>query len=848
MFEKNDEEYLLRNLNRNNILLFLGAGFSSLASNLSNENLPLGMELSKKIWEFLGYTEEFDNSTLQDLYQALLASSKKKNEISEFLNRNLLVSSFPPIYDILAKPFWYRIYSLNIDNLIEEIYKKNTSIGLKSLSYPYDEPEDRDQSLDKIQLIHLNGKLPCEPQDIVFSTMQYAKSSIQVLPFYQQFVREYATRPTIFIGTELNEQLLWQHIESRKQKPSQLPELRPKSFLISRKISKPKQANLKEYNIVSVEASAEDFLLWLDTKRDLIVNKNEVLKVTLPSLSYFYETIDFSRFRKEFSDFTNSFNRVSTDIKPVTERSLYLLGAAPKWEDIINDFDAPRDITTKLYSEIIELYNKSKELSLNFILGSGGCGKSTILRRLGIRLVQNGCNVYLTNSEVLPEPENLFNVLKLLDQKVILLFDNAEIVLKKLQPYIDKLNELKHRPIFIVASRTNNFDRMKAAFNLQYNFKEFFVPNLNRDEIKRVIKVLDENKLLGKLQGLTNEQRIHEFESRANKQILVAMKEATSGLGFDMIIKDEFSEIQPDEAKILCLCVALATSLGYRITIQEFIGCSTSLPSETLIYLKRNLRDIVVESGNRNEELLLRHKVIAEYIVNYCVTLTQLRESFVRILNVLGTEVKSKGKRTKRFNLYKALINHKFIFNKFSKDIKEARKIYDSLSDLFKDDFLFWLQYGTLELIGGDLVLAENYINQSDSLKQGDNHVLSAKGYLYLKKSIVTTDYKESLNYLNLGSQIILSQLADFRSRDSYFYHIYCKQKYNWIIKWLAQKEEEKKYELYELRKISAQAVRDFPDDSKLSNIDHTINVTYLNMGIDISERPEDNYLFDEES
>lgn len=53
MFSKTQEEYLLRRLNKNEVVLFLGAGFSVEAQNKIGENFPIGKELSKKIWQFM---------------------------------------------------------------------------------------------------------------------------------------------------------------------------------------------------------------------------------------------------------------------------------------------------------------------------------------------------------------------------------------------------------------------------------------------------------------------------------------------------------------------------------------------------------------------------------------------------------------------------------------------------------------------------------------------------------------------------------------------------------------------------------------------------------------------------
>ena len=90
---------------------------------------------------------------------------------------------------------------------------------------------------------------------------------------------------------------------------------------------------------------------------------------------------------------------------------------------------------------------------------------------------------------------------------------------------------------------------------------------LTRPEVLGIISVLEKNGLLGKLQGMTNDQRVHEFEARehAGKQLLVAMREATKGSGFDTIIKDEFDALQEHGIKLLYLLIALATGRWLQI-------------------------------------------------------------------------------------------------------------------------------------------------------------------------------------------------------------------------------------------------------------------------------------------
>ena len=91
MFEKGEEQYLLRAINRNQVNLFLGSGFSTLATNRLGQLLPTGGQLAELIWQFLQYPAPFDSSaSLSELYEALLASGKPVASISEFLTNHLI--------------------------------------------------------------------------------------------------------------------------------------------------------------------------------------------------------------------------------------------------------------------------------------------------------------------------------------------------------------------------------------------------------------------------------------------------------------------------------------------------------------------------------------------------------------------------------------------------------------------------------------------------------------------------------------------------------------------------------------------------------------------------------------
>ena len=831
MFERNDEQYLIRAISQNKVVLFLGAGFSADVENRLGSKLPVGKDLGQLFWNWLSYEGDYDGTTLADMYEAVLASGRKEAEITELIDSNLLCEAIPESYQLLSRIYWYRIYTTNIDNVVDLAYEGGEP-KLDIISFPSHEPQERDQALGRIQLICLHGKLPCKPGEITFSARQYARRSNAHDPLYDQFVRDYATHPTIFLGTQLNEPLFWQYIEARADRPSGISEQRQKSFLISPYISPPKRTQLKKFNVVPVEGNTEDFLSWLQLIRPKLPSRLDILKAISPDLAQVVGSSDITGLtERSRAAFAKDFHHVPIEAKVCHQRSLYLLGATPQWEDILADLDASREITSSIEESISKALDERNEVELYALLGSAGCGKSTVLRRLGLNLARSGRIAYLTNSEELPKPADVVRSLDSFVNRSVLLFDNAEIALTLIPSLMEALGKAEKPPILVVASRTNEFDRRVAHFSRRAEVHEFHVPKLNRGEIGQLIGILDKNNLLGRLQGMNRRERMKEFEERSDKQILVAMREATSGPGFDEILEDEFEKLIPPEAKVLYLCVALATEAGYRITREELVGCAHVRPAEVLHILERNLRDIVLCSGAGDDLLMLRHRKIAECAIEIFAPRHLLREAYIRLLGVLASEVIGRHWRSRNFTFYKGIVNHLTIYKRFEEDVEQARSIYDAIAGQFKSDAQFWLQYGSLELEAGNLTYAENYLSQAESIDAGNLYIQNAKGHLLLRKGVEAATKSEAVSLRDAGSHILLENMSREDVNDPYCYHIYCSQRHKWMHAWVPEQDDQV-IELDHLRDMLEKGVREFPRSRQLSKLKDIVEREYLSSAL----------------
>jgi ABC-type cobalamin/Fe3+-siderophores transport system ATPase subunit len=837
MFKENDSKYIKRLIGRNEVVLFLGSGFSRDAENQLSEKFPTGYVLGEKIWKFLGYNGEYDKTPLPEMYQAFCSAGIKKQQKIDFLNNNLLSGNVPELYNSICIPYWYKIYTLNIDDVLNKVYRRNKK-SIQDVIFPRDEYVDRDITLDSTNVIYLHGKLPCEPNDIVFSTKQYAKAQLSHQPLYGQFVYDYATKPTIFIGTDLNEPIFERYIEAREGRDG-YAERRPKSFLISPSISPVKADNLKsQYNVHHIEGTTEAFLEWIKSIAGELPSKESILRDTFPNLLSIMQYADLTQTStKSVNEFAKSFNRVPTELKISNNRSGYLMGASPTWDDMYRELDVPRTITKSLFDYVEERINvntPNSKINVINLIGTAGSGKSTIAKRLSLQLSQNGRTVFLTYSDFIPRTDFVFDVISAIKERVVIVFDNAKNVLPQIMSIIKECNKLEKPPIFIISIRSNHYDRLNYYIDPELVEKvDFKIPDLDDKEIQDLIEKLDKNNLLGVLQGKTSYDRFREFKYKAKKQILIAMREATKGMSFDEIIKDEFDQIKSTEAQTLCLCVAINTELGYTNSVQDFVGFSKVSHSEALNFLDTILAGTIIWVGNNNDRFILRHRILADFLIKYCADIDMLKEAYIRVLSILAPELKRNSGPSRKFNLYKSLINHQTLYSRFKNDIECARNVYDSVSSFFNNDSQYWLQYGSLEVEGngGNLSLAENYLDQAESINPNNPHIKNAKCNLYYKQSSFTNDPYYALEYKKKADELAKEQLLQVGKEDPHIHHIYCRGNYYYITKWVTVKSE-KATKLKELRQIIENSIKKHPRDKKLEVAQQAIVRAYLQIGV----------------
>ena len=237
-------------------ILFTGAGFSAEARDRSGRRLPDTPGMVAELWPILfGDVDPPDGSTLADLYDVALL--RAPGQLCEYLNSRLRIGDgeLPSWFARWFGAPWRRVYTLNVDDLEAAVDRQFSlprrlrSISALSDTVPAPDP-------DALDVVHLNGIAGDDPRQVTFSTMQYAARLCTRDRAYEQLVDDLRSVSFVFVGTTLDEAVLWQHVQlDRRNHGSREP---ARSFLVSPALTRARQVLLASHGIHWVRGTAED--------------------------------------------------------------------------------------------------------------------------------------------------------------------------------------------------------------------------------------------------------------------------------------------------------------------------------------------------------------------------------------------------------------------------------------------------------------------------------------------------------------------------------------------------------------------------------------------------------------
>jgi hypothetical protein len=745
----------LQNIKAGNCSLFLGAGVSRGAT-VNGRDLPGGDELAEMLIDFAQLSIKGKHK-LQSIYDAACSKMKSSSYVNDFIKQKLIRSeaSWQSIIPIFL---WKIIYTTNIDDVLVSALKKckkpvqNFIYKCHKDYYQYS-PQDIDEAF----VVHLHGYVRKDQFGYIFGHKEYAATIKERLAWHIKFADDFSHGKFLFVGTRFDEPDLDAYISYREKASSYDRTNLCDSFLVTTSIDDVVINRMRYNGVLCIEASANDFFSWLADQIKINEKRSVILSKLLPPIAS--QKSDDAK--KSWIAFTSQFNVLNTNNfdEPDPDFHDFFNGDMPTWNDIKNNNDARLSIIDKIITNI-----STDGIAIRAITGAAGCGKTTALMRIAWELKSLDCYVFFFYDESYINVDHFINVISSIYNKNGFVFidnaaeyiDQVDIIIHRLKSkYPENLNNIK----FIIAERDNRFQRVTDAVR-SIPINEFELNWINDDDIIAISEKLKQKDKLRSLRGKSKKEITKFFADHSEKQLLVAMREISSGGKFDDIIAKEYIDIQNKTLQSIYATVALCHYRNFTININIINRIFESqISHEDLMKEIKSgtLKRVVIYKDKR---LSTRHPIIAQQLFfNDKLNSTLSRKNkaqliinlMIAIAPYVNVEELSKGSSLSK--IVKNIMDYDNIDNIIGRDNESIEKFFIDLKDHYEWNSKYWAQRALFESSRSKFNDALDYANYAVKL---DDHwsITTARSTVLFKASLCKKIYNFNSSYLMFKESI----------------------------------------------------------------------------------------------
>lgn len=719
-------------------VLFIGSGFSRNAIGLDGKVLLTAEELAKRIGELGKFNPDGDLRYASEKY---IRDNNPLLLIEMLLGLFSIKEVLPHQISIASAP-WRRIYTTNYDICVEEAGKMaGKRIHPVSIS---DKPGDF--LVNKNACVHLNGSIQTLTAVTLNGSFKLSESSYLSADsfinsdWYYPFKRDLEMcSALVFVGYSLYD------IEIQKMLFANEDFRKKTYFFTSPVVTDRERFKLAPFG-ECVPIGAEGFAKDLDAK----------LSKFLPLI----EELPLTSITKYIADGSGELARDSDverflmygDVKDI------ILDSAAYTND-----GAPLLVRRQDLSYAAEVLNSGRHVA---VVSDFGNGKTIFLRTLKSQLSHKGSAVYTVENADIYNREDL-EVLAKSSKRAYIFIDSYDHHLDFLQHFSDLSPT---NLVLVLAARTGNHDRVRSKISrLGINFDEITIDELHKEEVERLVTIVDNVGFWGGQATLPLEGKIYFIQQKNRgqlQQVLLSILQAPQMIKRVSEILKEL--LVRNSTKNTIFSISLLSALDYPLhpsLISEVAGNNDIYSSD--LRDNESFRSLFRIDGGKISSrsslfslTLIRNNFEAVYVVNELLEI-QKRLSARTVGEHQGHEL---VKALLRFSSVERLFpEHKRINNL----VRYYEKVKITLSWL-KSDPHYWLQYGMALIAYDNFETAQRMLDQAyEFAEKRQNyhtvHIDMQQSRLLLKLSAIDQNSNESYKLFKKAVEFLNKVPDDFQ-------------------------------------------------------------------------------------
>ncbi|KLE17148.1 SIR2 family protein [Clostridium sp. C8] len=782
------ENEILRNLLiEKSPILFTGAGFSFGAIKSFDNNFEVPKNLEKFIKDNL-LNLKSDDSDYEEILRYDLKETcsyvkdiKSKEELEKFLIDTYSGLKPRDFHKKITKYNWRKIYTTNIDDMIERIYKEsNIAINIQNSKKENINLKKGEKCLSYYKL---HGCINNKSEGFTFSNGEYTNMMVNLDYRLLTLCSDIQKEDIIFIGTSFEEPDIEYYLEFYRNagyetKRGQIVFINPSPTL---KLKRKAQ----ELGAVIIKWTTEEFLEFID------------------KLNYNPQTIDKLIKQMKYEGFFR-LNEIREIYKgDLSYFSKLYEGESIHWKDIFYEWDFIHPIEEDIINDIKNKnnFNVKSNVHCVTVVGKSYTGKSTILKRVAANLFNLGYDVIEYtgtefNKNILVEYINLS-----INSKFVLLYDNASSG----YPIIESL--LKDKRInkeLIILAGAREYYHNKKKYYLEDDFKSFreyiLKNNIDREYASCILEKLSDKGFEGHLRVQKKEEEKLKLITK-EKDLLTFMLKLNNGVKFKKNIKrdvDKAINIDNINKKIM-ISLALFDSLDVSYFPVELLKPIYNSSIDNLLNSSDGIFNMIKVTSNG---IQIRNLYYAQDILNFAENEEKIECLYNVLVNIAAFVNEDKANTYRE--MFEQLTKEDRLRNQVKLSKLDIKKLYYKIKNWYENISYYWLQLGLIEQASSDFESASNHLQQAESIRPNTYQIQHALGRNYLRHANYVDDINFAIPLFEKGEEILIRLIENEEIKQPIAYSINCylHEKINFINKFgleISQNECKKIYEYMEI-------------------------------------------------
>lgn len=705
-------------------VLFLGAGASKEAKNAEGETSPDANQLRDILADrFFG--KAMPNRDVMAVAEMAIANSGSGPQVYEEVRKAF--NGFAPqaTHKLIPTFSWRAIATTNYDTIIEDAYR-DVANKVQQLVPLVKDDEPIDQRLrefpNPVPYLKLHGCLNhIHDTDIppvlsreVYST--YAKNRTRLFGRLKDMTYEHTF---IFVGYRLDDA----HIRDLIYNLG--PGRRPRWYMVTPNAEQEDIAFWTTKNVELIKTNFGTFMAALDAVvLPLFRRLSQSADVAEFPIRRFYKTQSLE------SDNTNrslrkdyTFVHTEMPFKPQTAEQFYA-GYDTGWGAIIDGLDVRRQVEDDILFKAV-LENEVPDGPVLIIAkGPAGSGKTIALKRSAFEAATaSDALVLWFNADGALRPDVFLELHELTGRTIYLFVDDVGLHVDSLLTLLRYARTAKLPLIVVGSERDADWHTYCGALESEFPGPELKVRYLSRKEINGLLDLLERHGCLGLLAAEPRGERVRQFESVAERQLLVALHQLTQGKPFEDVLRLEHQRVSPEQARQLYLDIA--TMHQYAVsaragTISRISGITFAEYKEKFFAPLKNIVRAETDKYSGDYSYRTRHSRIAQLVFRQaCPTDDQKADQFARLISGLDFGYSSDSRALEQITKGRALADT------FAEP-EPGRRIYEAAIAVAPNQAFLYQQWALFELHHprGSLDEAERRANEAHSIDQNNTAVI----------------------------------------------------------------------------------------------------------------------------